>query len=434
MEYFATPLEEARDSAGAAPGHVGFKREDRHLLLQAVIEGQRIGIAMWLPAVLQSIRTLFPDYQLQWVSEPAGDEQQPRASSYQRKSPATDDEPEAVTPTLSVAMIVKDEEKYLKQCLDSIKDVADEIVIVDTGSTDGTVEIAKTYTDKVFFHPWEDDFSKARNHSLFYCNCEWILQIDADEELVQADIPALVAVLRRLGPCSEVSSAMVSILSVLSGGGISRSFFPRLFRRGRCYFEGIVHNQLVQDGKTAPATEVRLLHHGYNLPLTEYAKKGERSKQLLERQLLEHPEDPFSWANLIHNQRNRQEWAFVIENAPQVLDNERAGLGQRQITALDLVTAHHALKEWDAGLAVALKALEECPENPDMIFWLALIYKEDGQIEKAIAEMKHFLAVRAVEKLEGASVSGLFCDTFSMAPYGRARLEEWREEIEWQPA
>ena len=109
----------------------------------------------------------------------------------------------------------------------------------------------------------------------------------ADEELVQVDIPKLRAVLRRLGPRPKANSATISILSVLRGGAISRSFFPRLFRRATCHFEGIVHNQLIYDGKTADAADVRIMHHGYNLPEAEYAKKGERSRKLLEKQLLE---------------------------------------------------------------------------------------------------------------------------------------------------
>ena len=83
--------------------------------------------------------------------------------------------------TLSVVMMVKDEEKNLKRCLDSVKDFADEIIIVDTGSTDKTVEIAKGYTDKIYTHLWEN-FSVHRNQAISYSTKEWLFQIDADEE------------------------------------------------------------------------------------------------------------------------------------------------------------------------------------------------------------------------------------------------------------
>ena len=80
-----------------------------------------------------------------------------------------------INASISLCMIVKNEEENLPRCLDSVRDVVDEIVIVDTGSTDRTVEIAESYGAKVFYHPWEGSFSKARNYSLKYATCDWIL-------------------------------------------------------------------------------------------------------------------------------------------------------------------------------------------------------------------------------------------------------------------
>lgn len=85
--------------------------------------------------------------------------------------------------TLGVSMIVRNESANIRDCLESVKD-ADEIVIVDTGSEDDTVEICKQYTDKVYHDPWRDDFSYSRNVSLGYCNADYVLIIDADERLV----------------------------------------------------------------------------------------------------------------------------------------------------------------------------------------------------------------------------------------------------------
>ena len=86
---------------------------------------------------------------------------------------------------ISASMIVKNEEKVLANALDSISGV-DEIVIVDTGSTDNTIEIAKKYTDKIYSgaeYNWQDNFAYHRNQSLDRCSGDWILIIDADEHL-----------------------------------------------------------------------------------------------------------------------------------------------------------------------------------------------------------------------------------------------------------
>ena len=85
-------------------------------------------------------------------------------------------------------MIVKDEEDFLEQCLNSLKDYVDEIIIIDTGSTDKTIEIAKRFTDRVYEHEWPHDFSKARNISISYATCDWILILDADEIIAEHDL------------------------------------------------------------------------------------------------------------------------------------------------------------------------------------------------------------------------------------------------------
>ena len=83
--------------------------------------------------------------------------------------------------TISLCMIVKNEEKHLARCLDSVAELVEEIIIVDTGSTDRTIEIASNYTSKIYLHPWADDFSDARNilfpKHLWITVCGWMLTI-----------------------------------------------------------------------------------------------------------------------------------------------------------------------------------------------------------------------------------------------------------------
>src|SRR3989338_2535121 len=89
--------------------------------------------------------------------------------------------------TISLCMITKNEEKYLEQCLNSVKAFVDEVVIVDTGSIDKTKEIAKRFNAKIYDFKWVDDFSAARNESLKYATKDWILVLDADEVLEEKD-------------------------------------------------------------------------------------------------------------------------------------------------------------------------------------------------------------------------------------------------------
>jgi len=99
-------------------------------------------------------------------------------------------------PLLSAAIIVRDEAEFLHACLSSIKGVCDQIVVVDTGSTDDTVDVARGFGADIGFHEWNNDFAAARNASLEMATGEWILYIDADEQLVELDVDSARAELR----------------------------------------------------------------------------------------------------------------------------------------------------------------------------------------------------------------------------------------------
>jgi glycosyltransferase involved in cell wall biosynthesis len=158
-------------------------------------------------------------------------------------------------PTLSLCMIVKNEEKFLPMCLESVKDYVDEIIIVDTGSTDKTVEIAGKYGAKIYNHPWENSFSKARNYSLKYATCDWILILDADEEIDKEDTHKLKDVIKENG----VDIIHLHVFNrTIEGRNVSIHNSGRLFKNhlGFCY-EGIVHNVLKHSGLVKKANTTK---------------------------------------------------------------------------------------------------------------------------------------------------------------------------------
>jgi glycosyltransferase involved in cell wall biosynthesis len=123
---------------------------------------------------------------------------------------------------LSAALIVKNEEAFLSRCLESIKNEVDEIIIVDTGSTDNTVEIAKKFTDKVYYYKWHDDFAAARNEAFKYATGDYILSIDADEYLVSKDIKSKIK--------GEGDGVSVKLLWEENHECFHRA--PRIFKKG----------------------------------------------------------------------------------------------------------------------------------------------------------------------------------------------------------
>lgn len=151
--------------------------------------------------------------------------------------------------SISLCMIVKNEEAVLARCLDSLADIPDERIIVDTGSQDNTKAIAKRYTDLVFDFPWVNDFSAARNFSLSKASCDYIYVADADEVIDQENL-ARFRLLKQalLSEIEVVEMAYTNQLSFNTTYNFDTEYRPKLFRRMRefCFMDP-VHEVLRTD-------------------------------------------------------------------------------------------------------------------------------------------------------------------------------------------
>lgn len=172
-------------------------------------------------------------------------------------------------PGLSLCMIVKNEEENLGRCLLSARPAFDQIVVVDTGSSDSTVEIAKTHGAEVHHFPWCDDFSAARNHSLRHAQCEWVMWLDADDVVPPETIPLL----REFATSSPRPAGYAITARMLQANAFHAN--PRQLRifpnRAGVHFEGAIHERV------APALgrlglplldlgKIVIEHHGYAGP------------------------------------------------------------------------------------------------------------------------------------------------------------------------
>jgi GT2 family glycosyltransferase/tetratricopeptide (TPR) repeat protein/glycosyltransferase involved in cell wall biosynthesis len=185
---------------------------------------------------------------------------------------------------VSACLIVKNEEQMLPACLESVRDAVDEIVVYDTGSDDGTVEVAREAGATVVQGEWEDSFSAARNAALAHATGEWVLSIDADERL-QTDPDVLRAQLAE--PGSEIEAYLVAIEN-LHGPGNPRSVHTaiRVFRRRSTTWRHRLHEQVVAADdaarhlRTAYLSGARLIHHGYIAEVFENRNKADRNLEL----------------------------------------------------------------------------------------------------------------------------------------------------------
>lgn len=200
-----------------------------------------------------------------------------------------------VAPRLSVCLITRNEERHLPRCLHSIFELAHEIIVVDTGSTDATVSLAKSFGARVRNIAWPEDFSAARNEALWDARGDWIIMLDADEELDADSSGQLAAELQQPG-------VLGYRLPIVDTGREheSRHLVPRLFRNapGLCY-SGRIHEQIFPRlaalaqtwGMTHQPGKTLLRHHGYAPDETRRGDKIARNLRLLERALTETPED-----------------------------------------------------------------------------------------------------------------------------------------------
>ncbi|MGH1365024.1 MAG: tetratricopeptide repeat-containing glycosyltransferase family 2 protein [Calditrichia bacterium] len=197
--------------------------------------------------------------------------------------------------TLSVCMIVKNEERYLGDCLSSIQAVADQLIVVDTGSADNTIAIAADFEAEVYHFKWCDDFAKARNESIQYATCDWILWLDADEKLSSESISELRSLMKKeSGPVAY----NIQIDSVVKGAS-HLSTAHRLFTNNYgISFEGRIHEQISYSlfalGGEERFSTVLLQHIGYDNAYVEQAGKAKRNLSLLKKMIADDPANRYA--------------------------------------------------------------------------------------------------------------------------------------------
>lgn len=268
----------------------------------------------------------------------------------------------------------------MPQCLDSIKDLVNEIIIVDTGSTDKTVEIAESYGAKVYHHPWENDFSLHRNQSIEYSTGEWILIIDADEELLGVDNPKDFK--KRLDLIPKNVSALVTTVYECDNGNKSTSWLGmRFFRRSSgIHYKNAVHNKAVFKGWAA-STNIVMNHYGYSLDPVKQAAKRARTESLLKARLEEDPLDHSALYYLCQLNIGQKDYEIAYEYGMRFFECVPVGPENWQfygVMYFYMAWISLRLNDGEKAYAWASKGLEFYPDDLDLNYVMARIgYQAD---------------------------------------------------------
>ena len=324
--------------------------------------------------------------------------------------------------SLSLCMIVKNEERFLTDCLESVKDCVDEMILVDTGSSDNTVKIAESFGAKVYHHPWENDFSKHRNQSIGYANGEWILWLDADEALE----PGGSDIIRKVLESHSIDSLMVTMVCYFENRTReSWNNTIKIFRNGLgIHFEGAVHNQVV-GYKNTQFCPVKIYHFGYDVDQKTVWKKFERTSTLLLKAIEKDPSNfrhhhdlAVSYSSIQRHRAALDEGLEAIKLYGQNKESDPNILWTYFVVA----TSYYNLGLLDEARAVAEKAVGISPEHFDSYYVLASFYSAQKNrikfkqiYDKIIRLIKKF--TQNPELLEGLIINKI--------------AEKWRLDLEY---
>ena len=224
---------------------------------------------------------------------------------------------------LSACMIVKNEERLLGQCLGSIRDYVDEIIVVDTGSEDRTIAIAKAYGAEVYEHSWQKDFAFHRNQAFGYATGDWMLVIDADEKLIVTAYTPLEALKKNFEKLPEDACALMFTVLCKNRFGHTTSTGQslRFFKNGvGVRYEGYVHNYAVLPrGMCGVPTDLEIEHYGYDLSPEVMDIKFKRSSELLYKNIEETPDDYRPYFYLCNLLASYTKWDEAIEAGKKCL-------------------------------------------------------------------------------------------------------------------
>jgi tetratricopeptide (TPR) repeat protein len=344
---------------------------------------------------------------------------------------------------LSLCMIVKDEEKMLPRCLAAVAPAVDEIIVVDTGSSDRTIEIARDHGASVIETEWTGSFSDARNVSFEAATGDWIIYLDADEVLVADDVERLKSVTGRTWR-EAFYLVETSYTGELGDGAAITNNALRVFRNRPDYrFTGRLHEQIAHNLPLYAAgrieqTSVRIEHYGYLGAVRDAKEKSRRNLDLLKAQQAESPSDAFLHFNL------GTEYSVIGDYSSALTELEQAwslvqSQGQEDCeyvpTLLQrLVTALRHCGRLSEAIARANQALERFPAFTDMVFAQGLAAASLNRQDEAIACWQRCIEMGDAPARLGASVGvGTYLPRLSLAELHarRGELEAAKELLDW---
>lgn len=291
---------------------------------------------------------------------------------------------------ISACLIVKNEAVLLPRCLESIQSFVDEIIVVDTGSSDNTVEIARGYGAQVHHFTWINDFSAARNESLRHASSEWIFYIDADEIVDPVNAGKIRQVIIR----DDITAVTVRQCIPQQTDNIATAFYSeycRLFRRHPAIrFEGSIHEQILPSierlGGKVLRSDIIVHHWAYAADEEKKRRRAVRNLHYLQAEIKRSPDDPFLHINLGMTYRDLGQQDAAVNSLCRALQKDDGSIKRELIGSAHLNLAKIYLKSGDNAKAAyhAQQIAVFDPANPLSDYLLATLAVAEKQFSRAI--------------------------------------------------
>ncbi len=279
---------------------------------------------------------------------------------------------------LSACMIAKDEEKNIARCIESYKDVVDEIIVVDTGSKDKTVEIAKALGAQVYHYQWNNHFADAKNYALDRAKGDWIIFLDADEYFVKDTARNIISLIRRVDSRYKAIACKMKNIDYVDGKLLDEITHIRIFRRDEnIRYQNSIHECLYYKvrNKTIGAVfvdekELLIHHEGYSL--SNRGEKSKRNLELLLQQLDKASEDPSIYHYISDCYFGMEDWEQSIKYARMFVDSGARLVGYNIKPRQNIIESMLRLKcNVDDILKEIYVGIDEFPRHPAFHFYLA---------------------------------------------------------------
>ena len=335
--------------------------------------------------------------------------------------------------TVSLCLIVRNEEKNLRDCLTPVSSLFDEIIIVDTGSTDRTRDIAREFTGKVHEFRWADDFAAARNESLRHAQGDWIFWLDADDRLPPRDARLLQSLIEGLGKKKQAYLITTMCPPQFECEGVRHLSHFRLFRRDPAIrWKGRVHEQLRPSpqelGFEVRSHDLQILHTGY-ADSSQQIKKAQRDLRLLRMDFAADPDDLSTTLHLalanarVSNYSESKKYLRILEAREPSEENWRREV-YKLLTEVSLKTG-----ECREALQYADKGLATFPQDVHLLYGRAQALYEMDVYEACVETLLHLRNLPEPQNGFGISLSDV---PTKWAPLLLA--DAWREQGKPQPA